>query len=86
MADVKTRGTKNLPAHEMRIGAIKATVWSNAVPSGAVMFNTVLVRLYRDDQGSWCETHSLGRDDLLTAAKVLDLVHTWVSQAERKQA
>jgi hypothetical protein len=78
-----TKPTKNQPVQEIRIGAIKAVVWANKTTNG-IVHNVVPVRLYRDDNGDWQETHSLGRDDLLLAAKVLDMVHTWIVETERK--
>lgn len=81
----KTKASKNQPVHELRIGTIKAVVWANKVNNNGVMHNVVPVRIYRDDNGEWHETHSLGRDDLLVAAKVLDLAHSWIIEHERKE-
>jgi len=78
-----SKPNKNQPVQEIRIGAIKAVVWGNKTTNG-VVHNVVPVRLYKDDNGDWQETHSLGRDDLLLAAKVLDAAHTWIVEAERK--
>ena len=36
------------------------------------------VYLYKDAEGRWKSTDSLGREDLLLAAKVLDLAHSWI--------
>ena len=75
------------PAHEIRIASIKATIWENETEEG-VRYNTSITRIYRvkdaersgkNDKG-WRDTASLGRDDLLTAAKVLDLAHSWVEE------
>ena len=48
------------------------------------MFNTTLVRVYKDSDEEWKETHSLGRDDLLAAGKVLDEAHSFILDEERK--
>lgn len=64
------------PVHEIRIGSVKAAVWRNETAMGP-RFNATLSRLYKEGD-DWRSTDSLGRDDLLTAAKVLDLVHTWI--------
>ncbi|QDV81022.1 hypothetical protein K2D_46570 (plasmid) [Planctomycetes bacterium K2D] len=82
--------TIDKPANEFRIGAIKATVWKNETVEGP-RFNTKLSRIYRvaeekrekNDSG-WRDTDSLGRDDLLVAAKVMDLAHTWVEDQIQK--
>ncbi|MCG3132497.1 MAG: hypothetical protein FLDDKLPJ_03347 [Phycisphaerae bacterium] len=78
-----TKQIRNQPVHEFRIGAIKAVVWANSTTNG-IVHNVVPVRLYWDDKGEWQETHSLGRDDLLVAAKVLDTVHTWIVETEQR--
>jgi len=84
MATNKAKASKNKPVHEIRMGAIKAVIWANPLSGGGVMHNVLPVRVYRDEQGAWHETHSLHRDDLLVAAKVLDQAHSWVVEAERK--
>lgn len=84
MSDDKSKASKNQPVHELRIGSIKAVIWANKVSNNGTMHNVVPVRIYRDDAGEWHETHSLGRDDLLVTAKVLDMAHSWILEAERK--
>lgn len=83
MSETSTKPAKNRPAHEVRIGAIKAVIWANKVSNGT-MHNVNLVRIYRDDEGNWHDTDSLGRDDLLVAAKVADMAHTWILETEHK--
>lgn len=75
---------KNKPAAEFRINGVKAVVWENETRNGT-MFNTSLVRVYKDKDDEWQETHSLGRDELLAAAKVLDEAHSFILDEERKQ-
>ena len=67
---------KNKPAHEVRLGAVKAAIWKNDTDSG-VRHNITLTRLYKDGE-EWKNTDSFGRDDLLLVAKVADLAHTWI--------
>lgn len=74
---------KNQPVAEYRIGAVKGVVWKNDTRNG-IMFSTTLVRIYKDQEDEWKETHSLGRDDLLVAAKVLDQVHSFIVEEERR--
>jgi len=77
---------KERPAHEVRIGAIKAAIWRNDTGNG-VRFNVTFSRLYKDkEQDQWASTSSFGRDDLLLVAKVADAAHTWIfEQAHEKQ-
>ena len=67
---------KEKPAHEVRLGSVKAAIWRNETTNG-VRFNVTLARLYKDGD-QWKSSDSLGRDDLLVAAKVLDQAHTWI--------
>lgn len=66
----------NKPAHEIRLGRVKATIWENATESG-IRHNVTLSRLYRDGE-SWKDSQSFGRDDLPLVAKVSDMAHTWI--------
>jgi hypothetical protein len=63
------------PVHEIRLGLVKAAIWANETEAG-IRHNVTVERLYKDAEGRWKNTDSLGRDDLLVAAKVLDLAHS----------
>ncbi len=69
----RTKGVK-----EVRLGRIKAVIWKNPGSNGnGPLLNTTLARLYKDPESdTWKESQSLGRDDLLLAAKVLGEAHT----------
>lgn len=67
---------KQQPAHEIRLGAVKATIWENETAVGT-RHNVNVARLYKDGD-EWKQTASFGRDDLLLVAKVVDLAHTWI--------
>ena len=69
--------TKQRPAHEIRIGAVKATIWPNETSAG-VRHNVSLSRLYKDTDDKWQQTESFGRDDLPLVAKVVDQAHDWI--------
>jgi len=66
------------PAHEIRLGRIKATIWANDTDSG-VRHNTVITRIYKDGN-DWKRSESMGRDDLPLVAKVADLAQIWIYQ------
>lgn len=74
---------KDKPAHEVRIGAIKAAIWRNDTSNG-VRYNTTFSRLYREED-QWRSTDSFGRDDLLVLGKVADAVHTWIFQQTQER-
>ncbi|MBX3745355.1 MAG: hypothetical protein KF833_08585 [Verrucomicrobiae bacterium] len=74
--------SSNKPAHEVRLGAVKATIWRNEHESG-VRFNTVLSKIYREGE-QWKNTDNFGREDLLLVAKVADAAHTWIYAQNRE--
>ena len=55
------------PAAELRIGAVKATVWENEV-GGITRHNVTFSRIYRNED-QWKTTHSFGFKNLLTLAQ-----------------
>lgn len=65
------------PVHQIRLGALRAAIWANPTEAG-IRHSVTLERLYKDADGRWNSTERLGRDDLLVAAKVLDLAHSWI--------
>jgi hypothetical protein len=78
--------TMTTPAHKLRISNLSAVIWRNSGTSGS-WYSVQLKRSYKSDDEQWRDTDNLGTDDLLTAAKLLDLAHTWILQqleADRK--
>ncbi len=73
----------NKPVHEIRMGLINASIWHNMTRAGE-RFNVTLTRLYRNGD-VWSQSSHLGRDDLLVAAKVLDMAHTWIFEQDRAE-
>lgn len=69
--------TKQRPVHEIRLGAVKATIWPNETTSGT-RFSVTLSRLYKDGKDEWKQTDSFGRDDLPLLTKVADQAHDWI--------
>ncbi len=67
---------KQKPAHEIRLGRIKATIWANDTTNGT-RHNVTVVRIYKDGD-EWKQSDSFGRDDLPLVSKVLDFAHTWI--------
>jgi len=66
----------NKPAHEFRLGRVKATIWANAGDSG-VWYSIQFSRIYKDGD-SWKRSDSFSRDDLPLVAKLADRAHTWI--------
>jgi|GEM_PF-286354 len=74
---------RNRPVHEVRLGAIRASIWANETETGT-WFNVTFDRGYRDGD-TWKSTSSFGRDDLLVVAKAADQAHTWIISQPRDQ-
>ena len=68
----------NKPAHEIRLGRIKATIWENESENGK-RHNVTIRRLYKDGE-QWKSSDSFGRDDLPLVVKVADRAHTWIHE------
>lgn len=64
------------PAAKFRIGLVTATVWRNEN-----FYNVTLVRSYKDGP-DWKETDSLGHNDLLNAAKVLQRAEEYIADQQ----
>jgi hypothetical protein len=74
------------PAHKIRIGVLQVTIWRNKGEKGN-WYSVIPSRSYKQGDDAWKETDSMGFDDLLTLAKLLDLAHTWIlhqMEADRK--
>jgi len=65
------------PAHKLRIGVLQATIWRNTSEKGT-WYSVQPSRSYKQGDETWNETDSLGFDDLLAMAKLLDEAHSWI--------
>ena len=65
------------PAHQIRLGRIRAAIWENQNGDDRAWFNVTVTRSYSDGD-EWKDTHSLRRDDLPVAAKALDMAFAWI--------
>lgn len=72
-------GDRPRPAHEVRLGRVKAAVWANGSEHG-VRYSVSVCRVYKDQDGKWRTSESFGREDLLVLAKVVDRAHTWICE------
>ena len=76
---------KEKPAHEIRMGRIKAVIWGNETEGGGFRHNLQLRRIYKDGE-EWKQSDSFGRDDLPLVAKVADMAHTWIHERLQDKA
>ena len=73
---------KNKPAHEIRFGNIKATLW-NAESDKGPFYTVTFKRLYRVD-GKWKQSHSFSGRDFEALTQVQMLARTWMADHERE--
>jgi hypothetical protein len=67
------------------MGVLQVTIWRNTSEKGN-WYSVIPARSYKQGDDMWKETDSLGSDDLLTMAKLLDLAHTWVINQQAADA
>ena len=73
------------PAHKIRVGVLQVTIWRNHGEKGN-WYSVIPSRSYKAGDDSWKESDSLGFDDLLTMAKLLDQAHTWIAKQMQADA
>jgi len=73
------------PAHKIRNGVLQVTIWRNTGEKGA-WYSVNPSRSYKQGDDAWRETDSLGFDDLLPMAKLLDQAHSWIVQQQQADA
>jgi hypothetical protein len=67
---------KTRPVRELKLGALRATIWRNETESG-VVYNTVFSRIYKSGD-RWKNSDSFGTADLLSVAKLANEAHTHI--------
>lgn len=72
----------NMPAHEIRSGAIRAVIWHNSSDKGD-WYSVNITRSYKSGD-TWKETTQFNRDDLLVVSKLADLAFSWVQSQSAK--
>lgn len=68
---------KQKPAHTIKVGRVKAAIWSNKTEKGGTRHNVTVTRLYKDGD-TWKDSQSFGRDEIPLVIKALDQAHTWI--------
>lgn len=74
------------PAHKIRYGNLTVTIWRNRSEKGGNWYSVNPSRSYKQGDDAWRETESLGFDDLLTMAKLLDQAHTYIANQMKADA
>ena len=83
-----TNPTSNAPADHVRLGSVQAAIWRNVDSEGRIRYSATFEKRYKDANGDWQSTGSFNRDELLLAAKAIDMAHTRIFelQAEDRNA
>lgn len=71
---------KRPPAHVVRLGRIKATIWLNQAKDGRAYYGVTAARVYRTGDGEWAQATSFDRGDLLPLAEALRLAFLWICE------
>ena len=67
---------------EVEVGQVRARIWENQSDAAIPAYEVSIVRLVTDVQGGTRETTFLDRDDLLLAARALDVAHEYICRLE----
>ena len=82
-APPKQREERQRPAHEVRIGRIRVTIWENHHEEKGNWFSMTVSRSYK--QGNdWKSASSFGRDDLLPLGEALRQAFHWLIREQQK--
>jgi hypothetical protein len=73
----------NRPVHEIKLGRVRASIWSNESDRQDVWFSVSISRLYRDGN-EWKTTTSFGRDDLPLVSKAAEMAYAWIWNVKGK--
>jgi hypothetical protein len=72
--------TRTMPTHEIRFGAIRATIWTNRSTSGEQWYCVTVSRFYKDSHDKWQETHSFKMQHLPDVAQAVEAAGRWIEQ------
>ena len=67
------------PAHEIRVGNVRATIWRNSKPH-SVWYSVSIERRYRQEE-TWKTSNSFGADELPLVCKAAEMAYGWIWKA-----
>ena len=71
----------NRPVHEIRLGRVRASIWTNESDRHDVWFSVCIARTYRDGD-EWKTTTTFARDDLPLVSKAAEMAYAWIWNAK----
>ena len=75
--------TNNQPVHQIRHGAVSASIWRQETEKGAV-FNVTFQRSYKDADDAWKHSTNFGRNNLLVLSLIAARAFEWISNQPRQ--
>ena len=72
----------NRPVHEIKLGRVRASIWTNKNDRQDVWFSVSISRFYRDGDDWKTTTASFGRDDLPLVSKAAEMAYAWIWNAQ----
>ena len=85
-SSMQTESTGNKPAHSIRYGNVKATIWPNESEDNGTFYSVTLTRSWRDEKQEWHDSQSFNFKDLPHLAKAVNDAHSWIAWQERRNA
>lgn len=76
---------KRRPAHEIRLGGVKAAVWKNHSDKTGTWYSVTIARLYKQGN-SWKSSDSFGPSELPLVSKVADQATQWIQALDHAAA
>ena len=69
--------SKAKPAFTIREDNVKASIWLNQSEKGD-FYNVTLSRVYKEEDGTLKDTHSMGKYDLIKVRVAVQKAETWI--------
>jgi len=66
----------NKPAHELKVGSVKATIWTNQTASGP-MHSVTFARLYKHGE-SWKLSRSFSQGEMARLSEAVTQAQAWM--------
>lgn len=79
---MKDDTTRRKLVREVEVARVRARIWQNQSDAGIPTYEVSIVRHTTEVQGGTRESTFLGRDDLLLAARALDVAHEYICRLE----
>lgn len=79
----KSNKSENQPVHQIRHGAVSASIWQQDTEKGP-MFNVTFQRAYKDGE-AWKNSTSFGRQNLLVVSLIAARAFEWIGAQQRRK-